>query len=236
MICNPTKTEFIVFGNPATERPINVTLGNTVLSSLKAMKVLGIMFDSNLKWDIQVNKTIAKCSSVSYSLRLLNKILPRNLHRQVIYSHFISHLMYGSPIWAGCIKQKDTRRLSSCLNKMLRLHCYDFKKNKHNYELCAESKIRSFKSQVLVQDAKTLYRLVTQCNNFDLTQRLTQQSTFVPRYPSRISFIDYGRKRVARNSFINRAKAINASIPFDWVDLVHGCFDLRLKKAIPLYL
>jgi len=48
MICNPTKTEFIVFGNPIQGPNIDITLDNTVVTSKKAMKVLGIMFDNQL--------------------------------------------------------------------------------------------------------------------------------------------------------------------------------------------
>jgi len=130
-----------------------------------------------------MNKILSKCLSVSYSIRLLNRILPRILHRQVIHSHFISHLTYGLPIWAECLANREIRKPSSCLNKALRLHCFDFTRSKHNSELYAQSKIRSFMSQILIQDAKSLYRLVTQCNNFELTQRLMSQSTFIPRYP-----------------------------------------------------
>jgi len=118
--------------------------------------------------------------------------------------------MYGSPIWAGCISQKDTRRLSSCLNKTLRIHCHDFRKSKHNHEICNESNIRSFKSLALIHDAKTPNRLVTQCSSFNLTQRLTSQAVLIQRFPGHISFMDYRQKRVARNSFINRARLIAA--------------------------
>jgi len=198
------------------------------------MKVLGIMFDANLTWKEQINKIISKCSSVSYSLRLLNRILPRNLHRQVIYSHFISHLMYGSPIWAGCVAKKEIRKLSSSLNKILRQHCFDFHRTKSNSELYHQSRIRSLKSQILIQDAKFLYRTVTQCSNFDLVQRLTSQSVFTSRFPSQIAFFDQGRTRIAKNSFINRAKSINESIPFDWIDLQPASFEVLLKRAIPV--
>jgi len=39
-----------------------------------------------------------------------------------------------------------------------------------------------------------------------------------------------------KNSFINRAKGINESIPFDWIDQPQHAFEIRLKRAIPLCL
>jgi len=233
MICNPTKTELIVFGNPNQEC-IDITLDKTVVSAKKTMKVLGIIFDNQLSWRENTSKILSKCSSVAYSIRLLNRILPRHLHRQVIYSHFISHLTYGSPIWGKCISGKQISKLSSCLNKTLRQHCFDFTRSLHNSELYAQARIRSLKSQILIQDAKCLYRTVTQCSSFELAQRLTAQSSFSSRYPGRITFVDYGRRRVSRNSFVNRAKKINESIPFEWLDLTPRTFEVHLKRAIPM--
>jgi len=136
------------------------------------------MFDGQLKWHIHALKIVKKCSSMSYSMRLLNNLLPRNIHRQVIYSHFISHLMYASPTWAGCLSVRDTKRLSACLNKTLRLYCFDYQKEKTNEEICSYRRVRSFKSQRKIYDAKMLYRLVTQCDNSNLSARLTSQSIF----------------------------------------------------------
>jgi len=235
MLCNPSKTEFIVFGSQEPDPEVEITLGDTKLKPQNTMKVLGVIFDDQLNWRAQVTKILAKCSSISCSLRVLNNILPRDLNRQVIHAHFISHLVYGSPIWSGCISQKSMARLSSCLNKTLRLHCFDFKRSLTNHEICNLSKIRSFKSLALIHDAKTLYRLVTQCANFNLVQRLSSQSLFYARYPNRISFVDYGKRRVARNSFINRAKRICESIPFDWIDMKQSTFEISLKRAVPLY-
>jgi len=149
-----------------------------------------------------------KCSSMSYSLRLLNNMLPRKLHRQVIYSHFISHLMYASPIWAGCLSVRDTRRLSACLNRTLRLHCFDFQRTKSNRELYEISNIRSFRSLSRLYDAKMLHKIVTQCDNLGLVSRLALQSVFFLRFPGCIAFSDLSRKRIGLNSFINRAKKI----------------------------
>lgn len=231
MVCNPTKTEYTVFGD--NDQELNITLGNETFKPLDAIKILGVMFDRQLKWNIHASKVVKKCSSMSYSLRLLNNILPRKLHRQVIFSHFISHLMYASPIWASCLTQRDSNKLSSSLNKVLRLHCFDFQKTKSNQTICDESNIRSFRSMRILYDAKMLYKLVTQCDNVGLTSRLTSQSVFLLRFPGRISLVDMSRKRVGRNSFVNRASSICESIPFDWHDMSQPLFDTTMKRRTP---
>jgi len=234
MVCNLTKTEYTVFGS--SDQELKIKLGNDVFKPLDAVKILGVMFDSQLNWRIQGSKVIKKCSSLSYSLRLLNNILPRNIHRQVIFSHFISHLMYASPIWANCLMVRDTNRLSACLNKTLRLHCFNFLKTKSNSELCKESNIRSFRYLILLYDANMLFKLVTQCDNLSLTSSLTSKSVFFLRSPGRMSFTDLSRKRVGRNSFMNRAKAIGETILFKWINMSPSLFGITLKRTIPIFI
>jgi len=232
MVCNPSKTEFTVFGS--TERDLEINLGGNIFKPLDAIKILGVMFDRQLKWNIQASRVMRKCSSMSYSLRLLNNMLPRKIHRQVIFSHFISHLMYASPIWANCLSAKDTNRLSASLNKVLRLHCFDFLRVKSNEEIYKESNIRSFKALRKLYDAKMLYKVVTNCNNLSLITRLTSQSVFFLRFPGRIAFTDLSKKKVGLNSFINRAKRICETIPFEWLDMATDAFNTTLKRMMPV--
>jgi len=185
MVCNSSKTEYTVFGSKDPE--LNIVLDGQMFKPLEAIKILGVMFDRQLKWDNHVAKVIRKCSAMSYSLRLLNNILPRQMHRQVIFSHFISHDMYASPIWDGCISVNN--------RKTLRLHCFDFQRSKSNLELCTDTNIRFFKSLRLIYYAKMLFRLATQCDKLNLTSRLTSQSVFFLRFPGHIAFTDLSKKK-----------------------------------------
>jgi len=142
-------------------------------------------------------------------MRVLNKVLPRNLHKQVIHAHYISHLMYGSPIWAGCLSVKNKRRLSVCLKKVLRLHMFDFDRSLTNSELYERSGIRSFASLTLINECKMLFKLVTNPSNFRLTTRLMSLTSFSVCFPDRPIFFDASKRKPGRNSFPNRAKRIN---------------------------
>jgi len=187
-------------------------------------------------WNLHVNNAIKKANSVSYSLRMLNPILPRSLHRQVIYAHFISNLVYGSPVWAGCLNVRDVKRIDEVIFKTLRLHCRDFNRTLTNFELCMKSKVRSFVSLKIVNDAIMLQRLCNNPSNTDLTVRLILQSFLLSRHPERINFFDTSTKRIGRTSFVNRSKSISELIPFAWSDLECDIFKRKIKEAIPLYI
>jgi len=95
------------------------------------------------------------------------------------------------------------------------MHTFTFDRATSNAELYSRANIRSFDSLRKMQDAIFLYKLVCLPTCSSLTERLFSQITFSIRFPGRPIFLDMSRKRVGKNSFINRAKTIQ----FDWTDL-----------------
>jgi len=233
MVCNKSKTEVIAFGHP--DPSIEVRLGDTMIKSNPSVKILGIIYDQKLSWKEHVTKIIKKCNSLSYPLRVLNNTLPRHLHRMIIHSHLISHMSYGSQIWAGTASANLIKRLSRQLNKVVRMHTFTFDRSISNAELYRKANIRTFDSLRTMQDAIFLYKLVCLPTCSSLTERLFSQITFSIRFPGRPIFLDLSRKRVGKNTFINRAKSIAETIRFDWTDLTLLQFISAIKKQIPLF-
>jgi len=234
MIINKKKTEFIVFGYNGPR--VNLNFGGELISNSDNIKVLGVHFQSNLKWNTQVNKVIKKVNSLSYSVRVLNLILNRKQHKNIINLHVISQLTYAMPIWSGSISFNDNRSLSSLLFKIIRLHCRDFSNIFTNKQLCERTAIRSLNSLKILADCNMLHRLITYPMNMEITLRLIQQSTFSVRFPNRLIFFDFSSKKVGRSSFINRAKEISNHIPFEWYQMSTQRFKKYLKITTPIYI
>jgi len=235
MVCNYLKTDIAIFGFNGPG--ITMTLGGSRIMTKDNIKVLGIIFDSNLKWSAHVESVIKKACSSIYSLRQLNRFLDRQRHRETIHSFFISHVMYAAPVWGDNISFRDSRRIDSILFKIMRIHCFDNGRTMTNIELCTASKIRNFKSLRKIANSIMLHSLIsTPQFNTCLTERLIAQSTFNSRWDDQIRFFDYSTKRVGRNSVINRAKYIAEEIPFAWPDLSNLSMRLKIKEATPLLL
>jgi len=228
MYPNFSKTELVVFGHKDL-CSIDV-LGTTIVSK-DVIKVLGVFFERNLKWNTHVNYAIKKAGSQTYSLRILNRVLPRQMFKQVIFSHFISHLMYASPVWAGNISFHESRRLETLLNKVLRLLNMDYTRALTNFQLHDASKIRTFRGLTILNDTSFLHSLCSTTNT-PLALRLFEQSFTNDRYPERINFYDFSTKRIGKTSFINRAKQISELIPFKWPDLPRVKFKAMMKHVI----
>lgn len=207
-----------------------------LIRSKDTITILGITFNKNLKWNSHTSNIMKKANSLTYSLRALNLILPRPLHRQVIHSHFLSHLTYASPIWAGCLTVSELKRINTLVFKILRQQCFDYNRYLSNRELCAKSNIRSFTSLRVINDTIMLHGLCRNPTNLELTIRLIQQSFSLPRYPEKLYFFDASNRRIGRSSFVNRSKHISELIPFPWSDLAVNTFKTKIKAAVPLYM
>jgi len=234
MVVNLSKTEFVIFGYHGPYVQLN--LSEVRVKNVEKIRVLGVIFQSNMKWTTHVNSIIKGTNAFCYSLRILNQSLSRQQHRQVIHSHIISRISYAMPVWGGNLNTIDRRRLNTLLFKVVRLHCRDFSRILTNKELCETAKIRSMDSIRIISDAKQLHGIVTSFTNTQLTLRLIQQTTVGRRYPDNLVFCDFSRKKIGSQSFINRAKRISELIPFAWIDLSPALFSIRMKRTTPIFI
>jgi len=234
MICNASKSDFVAFGHQGL--PLSLNINGSVIESKDQIKILGITFTSNLKWNRHVNLVISKCNRMSYMLRFLRLHLNAEQHRRVIFSHFLSVLLYCSSVWAGCVSYQDNRRLNTLIYKVIRLNCRDFSRILSNNAICNKTRIRSFNSARIVFDALMLHSLCTNPTNTLLTIRLMQNSVSFSRYPNKLAFHDLSRKRIGKNSFANRAKYISKLIPYEWVTISFKTFRQLIRSTVPYHM
>jgi len=234
MVINKKKTELIIFGYSSMK--VNLDFGGEKIPNSDNIKILGVQFQSNLKWSSHVNKVIKKISSLSYSLRVLNCLLNRKQHKNIINSHVISQLSYALPIWGANISHEENRRLSSLMFKIVRLHYRDFTNILSNREICELTSIRSLTSIRILADCNLLHKFIKFPMNSEITLRLIQQTSFSARYPNRLIFFYFSCKKIGKTSFINRTKKIAERIPFEWLNLSAFTFKKKMKESTPIYL
>ena len=98
LVVNEGKTEICLFHR--NDQPlIEIRLLGAIITSKKAMNVLGVTFDSKLNWDLHVTVTISKAKRKIYALKMLKKFFRPNEMRILLDSYFYSTLYYNSVIW-----------------------------------------------------------------------------------------------------------------------------------------
>jgi hypothetical protein len=95
---NKNKTEICVFSKNAVE-PLTIRLQNTNIVTKSEMNVLGIYFDSRLKWASQVSNAIKKSSKALNAIKIIRRYFNTNELLKILTSNFFSILYYNSEVW-----------------------------------------------------------------------------------------------------------------------------------------
>jgi hypothetical protein len=106
---NLSKSCFMHFHRQPTseseESPV-IKIGNTPISRVSETKFLGVVIDDRLTWEPHIKTLSKKLASCTGSLNRIKANLPVNLHKDLYYTLFESHLTYGLTVWGGAPKSK----------------------------------------------------------------------------------------------------------------------------------
>ena len=73
------------------------------------VRFLGIIIDDKLAWDAHLQHLESKLLSSITMIKRIRKYIPKNLHKQLYFSLFQSHLTYGITAWGGACPSKLTK-------------------------------------------------------------------------------------------------------------------------------
>ncbi len=237
MVCNRSKTEFIVFDRYRRFRELRLNINGEIISPSNSIRVLGILFQDNLRWNKQVGAAISSANSMFLSLKYLNSFLSRIQMKRAIMAHFTSRLTFGSVVWNKAITCVERKRINCTLNRAVRLlYKKRMDKNMTNRDLYMETNMRTFSSTCTMIDCNMLYKICTELNIEPLCEGLMARCHLSDRFPNKLFFFDYSSTKFGKSSFLNRSRYIAETLVFDWLNLSMGTFKKTLRSTIPLFI
>ena len=120
---NPSKTEYLLIGNPQQQRKIissSITFGGTLISPTDSARNLGVIFDNNLSFNKQISSV---CKNSFYHIRQLKQVRSSLDHKSTIIlanSLVSSKLDYCNSLYYG-LPSSSLSRLQSVQNSLARL-------------------------------------------------------------------------------------------------------------------
>ena len=113
------------FGSYCNSIPhgLNIQINNIPLEQENEVKYLGIIFDSNLKWDKHVEYILNKTKYLAFLMFKLSKIMNPDTLKLIYYAFFHSLINYGIIAWGGAysnypgLLQRLQNRLIKIINK-----------------------------------------------------------------------------------------------------------------------
>ena len=123
LVFNNKKTKTMLFTTKQLSRAhgINnienkVSCDGQQLDSTDNLKILGITFNQHLEWKNHINTIIKSCYSTLKALKLLKRLIPFNLKKQLVTMLVLSKLDYGSSVYMGTTPLYLIKRLQKVQN------------------------------------------------------------------------------------------------------------------------
>jgi len=229
MVCNKGKTEVVIFGSGEI---MEIKVGTETIKTSKVMKMLGIWVDWDLKWKTHVEKTVAKCRSLGFALRYLNKYLTREEMKKIFISHFTSKLCYGSPVWANAINYNQRALLRSVYYKQVRVILRDFRYNFGRREMANKLGVHMIDDILLRRMSVFIFSILESLYPSELSGLLLSFAYHNPRQEERLFFFRESRSLVAKSHITSVAHSVVPRWTFDYLNLSKLAFKTQLDQAL----
>ena len=84
-----------------TPKNLNININRIKLKRVESTKYLGIVFDSNMRWNEHIEYVYNKTKYLIFIFYKLTKIMSTDCLRMVYYAFFHSIISYGIIAWEG---------------------------------------------------------------------------------------------------------------------------------------
>ena len=231
---NEEKTEMCLFSK-SDVATITVPLGQSVIRSSASINVLGVTFDSKLRWSTHINKAIGKANKALNAIKLIRNFFTTTELVSLITSNFYSVLYYNSEVWhVHSLKQYDKKQLFNASSRALRLanHYRDpmisFQNLHKKLKRATPDMYCDYKLALM------LHKTYNECTPESEWLELNYSQTLM----SRQKLFHINRTNchyVGLNILSNRFHSLNDKIPLDSLNKSFIAYKVEMKKKFIMY-
>ena len=226
---NETKTEICIFHRSRTIT-MDIVIENTVLSSTNTMSILGIMFDSNLKWNHQYSKAIKEANTNLYAIKRIAKFFSKEERTMLITSLFYSKLYYGSEVWHLPERTTEQNKMIKFASaNALRIITKDITIYHTHTEIHKMTKRALPDQMIRYKHALMIYKLFRQCTPDNEFMHLNFQANLNQRLQHH-TFMKMQHYNVGNNILLNRLCCLNNTIPKSMTDGSYLSYKIKCKE------
>ena len=149
---NMSKCCFINFKpkcNDTNHENYSLKINDIIIKQVSETKFLGVTIDENLNWNSHIKQLSKKLSCSAGILNSIKDNIPEELHKDIYYTLFESHLSYGISVWGG-ISNNKIEPLFKLQKKCIRILFGDKEAYLDKFRTCART--REFGNQLLGQE------------------------------------------------------------------------------------
>ena len=225
---NDAKTELCIFSK-SDVAAITLTINTFQIKSKTQINVLGVIFDTKLKWHAQVENAIKKANKAKYAISLIKRYFTKQELNNLLTSNFFSILYYNADIWLiPSLKPQLMQQLLSTSSSALRMITLNYDYTISFIQLHSINK-RATPTQIMnYKHALLLYKIFNNKLYSKEWLALNFQQTYNARTDT-LNIVDTSRIKIGKNSATNRLKLINGKITFDSLNLSWNSYKIKCK-------
>ena len=101
---NEGKTDFMLVGsrqNLKKSANFNFKIGDSTILPSEKVKVLGVIIDSKLTWEMHVSAVVQKCNKILVTLYKFRHYFSSDIRKLIIQAYVFPHITYCLCVWAA---------------------------------------------------------------------------------------------------------------------------------------
>ena len=130
------------------EVSLKLKINEHCLKKVTSTKFLGVTIDNKLSWHPHIKELKRKMNFAISTLSRIKSCVPENLHKDLYYTLFESHLSYCISVW-GNVPQYLMNELHVIQKKCIRILFGDFKAYLNKFNTCVRARSMPIKNQIL---------------------------------------------------------------------------------------
>jgi len=232
MVLNSSKTEAAYFSTRELSNPPEIEIDGIQIVTNQQIKVLGMIFDYKMSWDLHVEKLLKEANSRTQAIRHIQPHLTKTECMNAAHGLFFSKLYYCSSVWLTDILSKSLmKRITSSSNACLRAVFGYRIKDISTSDLHEKANILTPFQKAYYDKAVMFWRIINNCEPLELFMDLLLQGAHNKRQGI-FHLQQSNMERVGKFSFANRLNDIIPLLSDSWLDKSEKQMKKTLKDKI----
>ena len=227
---NDAKTEVCLF-HRKDHPPIHLNFNNNIITSKHSMNVLGVLFDSKMQWQPQIQNAVNKSKKALHAIFLIKNYFNKAQLLNIITACYYSNLYYNSEIWLlPTLSPQSKQKLLAASAAPLKMTTPNYNRlisyNRLHYlnKRATPNEITVYKHALLLH--KTYNNLTM---SIDWTNLFFNQH-FNARY-NLVKFFNTSKYKIGNNILANRFLVLNGKIDLDWLNGTFETYKIKCKQT-----